>query len=110
MTLQRLRKWSNVGESQSTNGGMGSKMREQSMTPEQIIQALEKYGDMTNVAQMSNNEYQGNRKGRVITAKLTKYRGQWQLVARYGTHSVPSNTFPWQAAVFDSLHWNEVDR
>lgn len=79
------------------------------MTPEQIIAALEKHGDMTNVVQLSDREFRGNRKGKTITAKLIKYRQQWQLTVGDGSRSVPSNTFPWQEAVFDSLHWHELD-
>jgi hypothetical protein len=77
------------------------------MSPEQIIAALEKEGDMVNIVQLSKNEYQGTRKGKTITAKVTKYRGQWQLTATDGNRSVPSNTFPWQEAIFDGLHWYE---
>ena len=79
------------------------------MTPGQIIAALEKNGDMTNVIQLSDREFRGNRKGKIITVKLIKYRKQWQLTATDGTRSVPSNTFPWQEAIFDSLHWFEFD-
>jgi len=79
------------------------------MTTDQIIAALEKHGDMTNIIQLSNREFRGNRKGKTITAKLIKYRQQWQLTASDGSRSVPSNTFPWQEAVFDSLHWYELD-
>ena len=77
------------------------------MTPDQITVALEKKGDMVNVVQLSKNDYQGTRKGKTITVKVIKYRGQWQLMATDGNRSVPSNTFPWQEAIFDDLHWYE---
>jgi hypothetical protein len=64
---------------------------------------------MENVMQLSKNEYRGARKGKTITAKVIKYRGDWQLTATDGTRLVPSNTFPWQEAVFSDLHWREFD-
>ncbi len=79
------------------------------MTIDQIVAALEKNGDMTQIVQTGNREFRGNRKGKTITVKLIKYRQQWQLTASDGSRSVPSNTFPWQEAVFDSLHWDKLD-
>jgi hypothetical protein len=42
------------------------------MTPQQIIQALEKNAGMTNVVQLGRNEYQGTRKGKMLTVKVIK--------------------------------------
>ncbi len=79
------------------------------MSPHDIIAAFEKHGDMTNVAKIGSNDYQGTRKGKTITAKIRKYRGEWQLIATDGVRSVPSNTLPWQEATFSGLHWPELD-
>jgi hypothetical protein len=79
------------------------------MTSQQVIQALEKDADMTNVVQIAKNEYQGNRKGKTLTVKVIKYRGNWQLTAADGTKSFPSNTSPWQETIFSDLHWHEFD-
>lgn len=79
------------------------------MSPEEIIAAFVKSGDMSNVTKISNNEYRGIRKGKIITAKIRKYRGEWQIIATDGVRSIPSNTFPWQEATFSGLHWYELD-
>jgi hypothetical protein len=79
------------------------------MTPEQIIAALEREGDMVNVVQLGKSEYRGTRKGKAITVKVIKYRGNWQLTATDGSRPIPSNTSPWQQTIFSDLHWSEFD-
>jgi hypothetical protein len=53
------------------------------MSPHDIIAAFEKHGNMTNVAKIGSNDYQGTRKGKTITAKIRKYRGKRLLLADY---------------------------
>jgi hypothetical protein len=79
------------------------------MDPDEIIAQLEKHGGMVNIAPVSKNEYRGERNGKAITCRIIHRGSSWQLVAADGVHTVPSNTYPWQLAIFDGLHWAELD-
>jgi hypothetical protein len=79
------------------------------MKPDQIIEALEKEGNMTNVMQMDKNVYQGQRNGMTITVTIRKNPrlGYW-VEAQGGGRKAMGNHDHLLGVAISIVHWHDL--